>query len=49
MCNVNNETKIPGFHPAKWDFNLDTINFLLIDSPKIDITTTTLFEKTKKK
>ncbi|XP_060846412.1 zinc finger MYM-type protein 1-like [Rhopalosiphum padi] len=35
----NDKSQIPGPDPVKWNLNLDSINFLLANPPKIDIST----------
>lgn len=46
QCNVNNDVQIPEPDRTKWNLNLDSINFLIINPPKIYVTTIQ-FEKTK--
>ncbi|XP_060845918.1 zinc finger MYM-type protein 1-like [Rhopalosiphum padi] len=39
VYDCNDKSQIPGPDPVKWNLNLDSINFLLANPPKIDIST----------
>ncbi|KAL4149943.1 hypothetical protein QTP88_003794 [Uroleucon formosanum] len=39
VYDFNEKSQIPGPDPVKWNLNLDSINFLLANPPKIDIST----------